>query len=101
MEHREDERENEMDRLLRRSLATPIPRLPPDFDQRLMSEMLQSSLQLDRHRQILLAGYGLVSVVVSAVLMRDQGLGWGVVAGLILAPLALIVAVRSADRTHK
>jgi hypothetical protein len=94
-------RQDEMDRLLRRSMATPVPSLPPDFDQRLMREVLPGSQQLNRHHQIMLGGYGLVSIVVSVVLMRGQGLGWGVIAGLILAPLALIALVRLADRAHR
>jgi hypothetical protein len=94
-------REDEIDRLLLRSMAAPIPGLPSDFDQRLMDEVLRSSRQLDRYREILFAGYGLVSVVVSAVLMRGQGLGWGVIAAMIFAPLALIAAARAADRAHR
>jgi hypothetical protein len=87
-------REAGMDSLLRRSLAAPIPSLPPDFDQRLVREMRRSSQPLDRYRRILLTGYGLLSVVVSAVVMRGQGLDWGAIAGLTLAPLALVAAAR-------
>jgi hypothetical protein len=94
-------RQDKMDRLLRRSMATPVPSLPLDFDQRLMREVLPGSQQLSRHRQVMLGGYGLVSIVVSVVLMHGQGLGWGVIAGLILAPLALIATVRLADRAHR
>jgi hypothetical protein len=94
-------REDEMDRLLRRSMAVAVPSLPANFDERLTRELLRSSQQADRYRRVVLTGYGLLSVVVSAVLMRGQGLGWGAIAGMILAPLALVAAVRSADRAHR
>jgi hypothetical protein len=82
-----------IDRLLRRSLAAPVPSLPPDFDRLVVRELRRSSQVLDRYRRILLTGYGLVSVVASAVVMRGQGLGWGAIAVMTLAPLALVVIV--------
>jgi hypothetical protein len=85
-------REAEIDHLLRRSLAAPVPSLPPDFDQRLMSKVRRSSQPLDRYRRILLTGYGLTSVVTSAVVMRGQGLDWGPLSVMILGPLALVAA---------
>jgi hypothetical protein len=91
-------REAEMDSLLRRSMAAPVPGLRPDFDQRLMRELGRSSQSLDRYRRILLTSYGLTSVVVSAVVMRGQGLGWRAVSVMILGPLALIAATRWARR---
>jgi len=95
-------RENGIDSLLRRSMAVPVPSLPPDFDQRLMRELHQRSQVPDRYRRILLTGYGLISVVTSAVVMRGQGLGWGPVAVTIFGPLALVVAVPWARRaTHR
>jgi hypothetical protein len=87
-------REAKMDSLLRRCMAAPVPSLPPDFDQRLMSEVLRSSQPLDRSRRILLTGYGLTSVVASAVVMRGQGLDWGVISVMTLGPLALVAAAR-------
>jgi len=66
-------REAGIDSLLRRSMAAPVPSLPPDFDQRLMREVRRSSQPLDRYRRILLTGYGLTSVVASAVVMRGKG----------------------------
>jgi hypothetical protein len=91
-------REAEFDGLLRRSLAAPVPSLPADFEQRLMHQVGRSSQPLDRYSRFLLAGYGLMSAVVSAVVLRGQGLGWGPTAGMILAPLALIAAARTAWR---
>lgn len=67
----------EIDALLRHSMAAPVPSLPPDFDQRLMRAVRQSSQPFDRYRRILLTGYGLMSVAASAVVMRGQGLDWG------------------------
>jgi hypothetical protein len=89
-------REAEIDSLLRRSLAAPSPSLPPDFDQRLLRELRRSSQTLDRYRQILLTGYGLISVAASAVIMRSQGLDWAVTSVTILAPLAFLAATRLA-----
>ena len=86
--------EDGIDSLLRRSLAAPVPSLPPGFDQRVLGELRRRSQPLDRQGRLLLTGYCLVSVVASAVVMRGQGLDWGVIAGLTLAPLALIAAAR-------
>jgi len=75
-------------------MAAPVPSLPPDFDRRLMREVHRSSQPLDRYRRILLTGYGLTSAVTSVVVMRGQGLGWGAISVLILAPLAMVAAAR-------
>jgi hypothetical protein len=91
-------REAEIDRLLRRSMAAPVPSVAPDFDQRLMREVRRGSQPLDRYRRILLTGYGFTSVVTSAVVMRGQGLGWGAISAMILGPLALLAAARWARR---
>jgi hypothetical protein len=80
--------------LLRRSMAAPIPNLPPDFGQRVLRRVRGRSLPLDRYGQTLITSYGLVSVVVCTVLMRGQGLGWGTVGGMILGPVALFAATR-------
>jgi len=88
-----------MDRLLRRSMAAPVPSLPPDFDQRVMRE-LRKPQPLDRYRRILLAGYGLTSVAASVLIMRSQGLDWGPIALMILGPLALLATVPRA-RLHR
>jgi len=94
-------RDAEIDRLLRRSMAAPIPSLPPDFDQRLMREVRSGSQPRDRYRRILLTGYGVVSVVTSVVVMRGQGLAWGAIAVMILGPLAVAATVPWARRaTH-
>jgi hypothetical protein len=96
MEPRETEttREAKMDLLLRRSLAAPVPSLPPDFDERLMREVRRSSQPLDRYPRLLLIGYGLTSVVVSAVVMRGQGLDWGTISVMTMGPLVLVAAAR-------
>jgi hypothetical protein len=93
--------ETRIDSLLRRSMRAPVPNLPPDFDQRLMSELRQSSRGLGRYGRIVLIFYGLISVVVSTVVMRGQGLDWGAIAAMILGPLALVATVPWARRaTH-
>jgi len=89
-------REAGIDRLLRRSLAAPLPSLPPDFDQRLMRELMRElrrgSQVRDRYGRILFTGYGLTSVVTCAVVMRGQGLDWGAISVMILGPLVLVAA---------
>ncbi|HVO98064.1 MAG TPA: hypothetical protein VMT15_08350 [Bryobacteraceae bacterium] len=84
-----DHSEAEIDNLLRRSLAAPVPSLPPNFKLRRPSE---------RPRRILLASYGLMSAAVSIVVMRGQGLGWGLIAAMTLGPLAIIEAARRLRR---
>lgn len=91
-------REAGIDRLLGRSLAAQVPALPPDFDQRLMRELSQASSLRGRYRRILLTSYGLISVAVSALVMRGQGLDWGPIAVMIVAPLALIATIPLARR---
>jgi hypothetical protein len=79
-----------IDNLLRRSMAAPVPSLPPDFDQRVIRKLNQNPRMLSRHGRILLLSYGLISITTSAVVMRGQGLEWGVVAVMILAPLSVV-----------
>jgi hypothetical protein len=90
--------EAEIDSLLRRSMAAPVPRLPPDFSQVLLREVRRRSQRPHRYGQILLAGYGVVSAAVCTVVMRGQGLGWGVIAATTLGPLALLEAARRLGR---
>ena len=91
-------REGEIDRLLRCSMAAPVPSLPADFDQRLIRELRRGLQPFDRYRRLLLTGYGLTSAVTSAVVMRGQGLDWGAISLMILGPLALLAAVCWARR---
>jgi hypothetical protein len=85
-------REAEIDSLLRRSMAAPIPSVPSDFDARVVRQAYRSSEPLHRYGRVLLSGYCLLSVAVSAVVMRGEGLNWGVIAGMTLAPLVLTAA---------
>jgi hypothetical protein len=93
-----DSREAEIDSLLRRSLAAPVPRLPTDFNQVLSREVRRRSEHPHRYGQILLAGYGVMSAAVSIVVMRSQGLGWGVIAAMTLGPLVMLEAARRLRR---
>jgi hypothetical protein len=93
-----DPREAEIDKLLRRSMAAPVPRLPSDFNQVLSREVRRRSQGPNRYGQILLAGYSVMSVAVCMVLMRGQGLGWGVIAATTLGPLAMLEAARRIRR---
>jgi anti-sigma factor RsiW len=89
-----DPREAEIDNLLRRSMAAPVPRLPSDFNQVLSREVRRRSGRPNRYGQILLAGYGVMSAAASVVVMRGQGLGWGAIAVMTLGPLAMVEAAR-------
>ena len=93
-----ESRDAEMDDLLRRSLAAPIPNLPSDFEQRLLGEVRGDSRAPRRYREFLLGGYSLTSVAVCAALMREQGLDWAAIAAFTLTPLTLIAAARPAWR---
>ena len=96
-----ESREDGIDRLLQRSMTGPVPRLAPDFDERVMRELRRRSEPMGRSRRLLLAGYGTMSVAVSAIVMRGQGLGWGMTMGMILAPCVVIAVVRLAQRASQ
>lgn len=100
MEPRPEEN-NAIDRLLRSSMAAPVPILAPDFERRVLRVVRRDCELLGGPYRKLLTGYGLVSALVSAIVMRGQGLPWGAVATFVLAPLVLIAVTRSARRaTH-
>jgi len=90
--------EYEIDRLLRHSMQTPVPSLPADFEQRVMRGVRRSTQPLDKYQRMLLTGYGLISIVVSVVVMRNVGVSWGTVTGMIAAPLAFVAIARSTWR---
>ena len=91
-----------IERLLRSTMAGPIPKLAPDFDQRLMRAVRQDSPRLKAFRGRILTSYALVSSVVCAVLMRGQGIEWTAIAVLVLTPLATVAIGRAAwSRTKK
>jgi hypothetical protein len=94
----EERSDSQMDDFLRRSMAGPVPALRADFDARLMRELRGGSRRLDRFGRILLGGYGATSVAVSAAVMRGQGLGWGVIASVTMAPLVVVGIVAWARR---
>lgn len=96
-----DPREIGIDSLLRRSMDAPVPTLPADFDQRVMRKVRQGSALPNRYGWIMLIGYGLVSVVTSAVVMRGQGLDSQTIALMIAAPLILVATVSWARRTMR
>jgi hypothetical protein len=76
-----------IDSMLRRSMAAPVPGLPPDFDQRVMRKLRHTSRG------------GLISIATCAGIMHGQGLAWGPIAAAILVPLALVPMVSMARRT--
>jgi hypothetical protein len=92
--------DQEMDSLLRRSMAAPIPRLSPDFHQTLSRELRRNSEPAERFGRILLTGYGALSVVVCVIVMRAQGLGWTTATLTTLGPLAALELTRRLRRTH-
>jgi|GEM_PF-3384922 len=86
---------SDIDELLRRSMAAPVPRLSPDFHRSVSRKLQRKSRSSTR---ILLAGYAGVSMIVSIVLMRNQGLGWLPIAALTLGPLAALALVQKSAR---
>lgn len=93
--------DEEMDGLLRRSMAAPIPRLSPDFHQALSRELHRSSQPAGRFERFLLTGYGAVSVAVCVIVMRGQGLGWTAIAVTTLGPLAVLELTRRLRRSQR
>ena len=93
-----DPRETEMDALLRRSMAAPVPRVSPDFHQALARELRRRSQPLNPFGRILLTGYGVVAAVVSVVVMRGQGLGWVAITLTTLSPVAGLELIRRLRR---
>jgi hypothetical protein len=95
-------REAEIDRLLRRSMSAPVPRLSPDFQsdfqQVLSRELRRRSQPPNQYGRILLAAYGVISAATSILVMRGQGLGWGVIGAMTIGPLATVEAVRRLRR---
>lgn len=98
---RQAEREAEMDNLLRRSMAAPVPRLSPDFHQVLSRRLRQRSQPVNQFGRILLGGYGGVSAVVSFVVMRGQGLGWVAIAVTMLGVVATLEVARRLGRGQR
>jgi hypothetical protein len=92
--------EDEMDILLRRSMAAPIPALPPNFDRRVMRAVHRKHQSLNRYSWMLLTGYGIVSAVTSAVVMRGAGLNWLGIGGT-LGPVTLVVAAYLAWQANR
>lgn len=80
--------EAKMDSFLRKSMAGPAPALSKDFDQCVMRRV--GARSLDRYGQVLLCGYGLVSGIVSAVIMQEQGLGWEFSVAINLGTIGLL-----------
>jgi hypothetical protein len=89
-----DPREAEMDSLLRRSMAAPVPRLSPQFEQVLSRKLRRRSQPLNQFGRVLLGSYGGVSAVVSFFVMRGQGLGWVAIAVTMLGALATLEVAR-------
>jgi hypothetical protein len=90
--------EEEIDGLLRRSMASAAPELSPNFERNLISQLDQASEQLDKYRRLLITGYVLVSVVACVVIMRGEGLDWPAIGALVLGALALVAVVPSMVR---
>lgn len=86
------DRESGIDGMLRRSLAGPAPKLPADFDRRVLRELRRSSQGTGRRGRILLASYGVVSAITSAVLMEAEGLEWEAIVVLVVSAAALVAA---------
>ena len=87
-----------MDRFLRRSMTAPIPSLPSNFDQRVLREARRRADPRDPQRNLVLAGYGVVSAVACVIILHGQGLGWGATMGMTLAPMAVVAAVLAVRR---
>ncbi len=83
-------RDLEMDALLRRSMAAPIPRPSPDLQRRVSRALRRRALPSRTATRTLLAGYVVVSAMTSIIVMRGQGLGWGTIAAMTLSSLLVL-----------
>jgi hypothetical protein len=85
-----DPRDALMDNLLRRSMAGPVPRPSPDLEKRVSRAVRRRARPSPTITRNLLAGYVVVSALTSVIVMRGQGLGWGMVAVMTLSPLFVL-----------
>ena len=85
--------DEEMDGLLRRSMAAEMPELSPNFERNLMISLDRTSKQLGKFRRTLVIGYLLASATTCVVIMHGEGLSWSAIGALCVAPLALVAAV--------
>ncbi len=85
-----DSREAQIDGMLRRSMAAPVPRVSPDFERVLARELRRRSQPPSQYERTLFVSYGAISVATSILVMRSQGLGWWVIATMTMAPLATV-----------
>ena len=85
---------SDMDALLRRKLAGPVPKLSPDFQHNLSRELKRRSSGPNRFSRILLAVYGALSAVTSIIVMRGQGLGWLPITVISMTALATLEIAR-------
>ena len=81
--------DEEMDRLLLRSMRAPVPTLPTNFDRRVLRAARHNSDVKERYRWILFAVYAVVSALTSLLIMHSAGLSWLATVGIVV-PLALI-----------
>jgi hypothetical protein len=89
-----DPRQTNIDQLLRRTLAAPVPRLSPNFDRALLRKLHRRTQPPSRFSRVLLTSYGVVSGAVCALLMHGQGLGYLPIAVTTLGSLATLELVR-------
>lgn len=90
-----------MDGLLRQSLAAPVPQLPANFAARVQRDIQGQKAGLGAFPRRLLSAYGVMATVTSAVVMRNQGLGWGAIGLLLLGPVAMAALVARRGRWDK
>ncbi len=88
-----DPRQEAMDELLRRSMSAPVPRLSADFAPRLARAVRNRARSTHPFGRRLVGAYGGVSVLVSVVVMRGQGLGLAVIAGTLIGATVLLAGI--------
>ena len=78
-----------MDRLLRAAMADSPPRLSAAFDHRVAAGVRRQRRTLSPIGKLILAGYSVTAVALSAVVLERQDIGWGLTAVSLAIPLVL------------
>ena len=90
--------QEQMDRLLRAAMADSPPRLSAAFDQKVATGVRRQRRTLRPVGKLILAGYSVTAVALSAVVLERQDVGWGLTAASLAIPLVLAATLVRRNR---